>query len=165
MRDYTKVSPSIWSSPRFLGLKSDEARLLMLYIVTNKHQTSAGVYALPEGYARVDLGDWPEAKYRAAFRNIIDAGLIRFDIETSEVMVERWFRHNPPMSVKHFVGSIRIIDRQIKSEGLREAAREACEQAWADVQSARQKEAERSTPNQKVSPLLRTAQLSSVVRT
>ena len=32
---------------------------------------------------------------------LVQADLIRFDAQTSVVMITRWFKHNPPMNADH----------------------------------------------------------------
>lgn len=130
MREYSKISPSVWRSQKFNNLPSDRERYLFLYLLTNAHQNSAGCYALMEGYACFDLR-WAVEHYRIAMGALGAAKLISFDLNTSEVLIERWFRHNPPMNYKHKIGTSRIID-QIQSPTLREVAREALNTVWEE---------------------------------
>ncbi len=123
MRDYSKISPALWQSARFNNLPSDDGRYLYLYLLTSSHQTSAGCYQLPDGYAFSDL-QWPLERYEAARQQLVEADLICFNSETSVVMITRWFKHNPPMSKSHLTGIERVLER-IPSDPLREAAQEA----------------------------------------
>jgi hypothetical protein len=100
MRGYSKISPALWDSERFTSLPSDDGRYLYLYLLTSRHQTSAGAYRLPDGYASTDLR-WTEERYAEARKLLVDADLIRFDSQTSVVMITRWFKHNPPMNASH----------------------------------------------------------------
>ena len=52
---FTKVHPAIWRSQRFMGLASNDAKLLHLYFLTSEHQNSAGAYVIPDGYVAADL--------------------------------------------------------------------------------------------------------------
>ena len=65
MRDYSKVSPKLWRSPRYRSLESGDARLLYLYFLTCEHQSSAGCFRLPVAYAASDLG-WTENRFTDA---------------------------------------------------------------------------------------------------
>jgi hypothetical protein len=105
---FSKVSPAVWRSRRFTGLSNTEAKLLYLYFVTSEHQTSIGAYSIPTGYALADLG-WQAPAYEAARAELVRAGLIVFDDEAETVYVERWFKHSPPMNVKHLQGCQRLI--------------------------------------------------------
>lgn len=110
MRDFSKVSPSLWHSERFIGLASDDARYTYLYLLTSEHQTSAGCYRLPDAYAAADLR-WPVERYEQARSELVKAGLIRFDAAASVLMITRWFRFNPPMNPKHHQGIRHILER------------------------------------------------------
>lgn len=119
-REFSKVSPAMWRSKRFLALPDDRSRLLHLYLLTCQHQNSAGCYRLPEGYATADLG-WPIEHYREAREKLEAAALIAYDGESEEVFIMGWFRINPPMNPKHAAGIItRISD--IESDAVREVA-------------------------------------------
>lgn len=120
MRVFSKISPALWQSKRFARLKSDNAKLLFMYLLTCTHQNSAGCYHLPDGYACSDL-DWSQEKYSAALDFLVEAKLIQFDPECEDVMIERWFKHNPPMNPKHQKGIERMLD-SIQSETLRNAS-------------------------------------------
>src|SRR5262245_35911185 len=133
-REFTKVSPRLWQSPRFRELQSD-AKLVFVYLLTSEHQNSAGCYRLPDGYATADLR-WPHDRYRSARDQLVKAGMIKFDPEESVVLIERWFDHNPPMSVSHLIGVERVLER-IDSDELREAALEALSESWNAIQTQR----------------------------
>ena len=110
MRDFSKVSPSLWHSERFNNLASDDARFAYLYLLTCEHQTSAGCYRLPDAYAAADLR-WPIDRYQHARSELASAGLINFDTVASVMMITRWFRFNPPMNEKHLKGIRHILER------------------------------------------------------
>lgn len=141
MRDFSKISPSVWQSDRFNNLQSDDGRYLYLYLLTSSHQTSAGCYQLPDGYACSDLR-WELERYKQSRDQLVSADLIQFDAEASVVMVTRWFRHNPPMSESHLLGVERILER-IHSQSIREAAQEALQDSWNSVQAQKAVAAQR----------------------
>jgi hypothetical protein len=128
-REWSKISPALWRSPRFIGLQGSDERLLLVYYMTSDHMNSSGCYRLPDGYAIADLG-WTMERYRAARPPLIEADLISFDPRTEEVFVHRWFKHNPPTNAKHAKGARRLINK-IDSDDLREKAEaEFCETDW-----------------------------------
>jgi hypothetical protein len=110
MRDFNKVSPALWQSSRFADLPSDDGRYLYLYLLTCPHQNSAGCCWLPDGYACNDLR-WEPERYRTARQSLADAGLIQFDAESGFVLIERWFKHNPPMNQSHHKGIINQLEK------------------------------------------------------
>jgi hypothetical protein len=128
-REWSKVSPALWRSPRFLGLQGSDERLLLVYYMTGDHMNSSGCYRLPDGYAIADLG-WTLERYRTARDLLVSAGLISVDQTTEEVFVNRWFKHNPPTNAKHAKGARRLINK-IDSDDLRLMAEaEFCETDW-----------------------------------
>jgi hypothetical protein len=141
MREFSKISPAVWQSARFNNLPSLEGRYLYLYLLTSRHQTSAGCYQLPDGYACTDLG-WPIERYTDARRELSEAGLIGFDPEASVVMITRWFKHNPPMSASHLTGIERILER-LASDEIRMAAQEALRESWESIEAEKAAKASR----------------------
>ena len=107
-RQFSKVSPAVWGSKRFVTLPTTEAKLLYLYFLSNEHNNSAGAYRVREGYALADLG-WQREVYRQCVANLVEAELVAYDDEAEEVYVLRWFKHNPPQNEKHAQGCKRII--------------------------------------------------------
>ncbi|MEW9805298.1 hypothetical protein ABUE31_04780 [Mesorhizobium sp. ZMM04-5] len=118
-RDFTPVSPSIWSSPAFLRLDGD-GRQLHLYLITGPHQNSAGCCRLREGYVLADLG-WQSKQYRTALANVIAADLVMHDPATHETYVKKWFKHrgNIPTNKDHAKGTMKLIS-SIASDDIRE---------------------------------------------
>ena len=133
MRDYSKISPAVWQSARFNSLPSDDGRYLYLYLLTCSHQTSAGCYTLPEGYACSDL-HWSPERYSAAREQLVAADLVHFDSQGEVILITRWFKHNPPMSESHLVGIERQLER-LPSLTLYEESQTALQAAWEAVQA------------------------------
>jgi hypothetical protein len=133
MRDFSKVSPTLWQSSRFMDLPSDEGRLLYLYLylylLTCPHQNSAGCFWLPDGYACNDVG-WEAKRYESARQTLIDADLIQFDEANQAVLIERWFKHNPPMNKSHAMGIEKVLVRCTSPE-LQQDCHDALMEAWA----------------------------------
>jgi len=114
-RNFTMVSPEIWSSPRFAAQDSD-GKTLLLYFITGPHQNNSGCARVKEGYALADLG-WDAKLYRAKRKGLHDAELI--DVDGEEVYVQRWYEHCAPGNIKHARGIITNINK-IESDRLRE---------------------------------------------
>lgn len=142
MRDFSKVSPTLWHSERFNSLTSDDAKLTYLYLLTSEHQNSAGCYRLPDAYAAADLR-WQLDRYRAARVELENAGLIRFDASASVVMITRWFRFNPPMNSSHLKGIKHILARLPSQQIWEEAAAELDELTEAAAKAAEEGTANR----------------------
>ena len=134
MRDFSKISPTVWQSERFNSL-SDKSKLVYLYLLTNGHQTRAGCYWLPEGYACSDLR-WPVDRYQKALKALVAADLVRWDESAKVIGITRWFKHNPPVSPDHLIGVERELAR-LPSEGIAKEALQAAQEAWASFQTAK----------------------------
>lgn len=120
MRDFSKVSPKLWRSPRFRSLDSDDAKLLYVFLLSCEHQTSAGCFRLPDAYAASDLA-WDAERLHTARVQLIEVGLVVHDSGTDEYFVPRWFWHNPITNPKHMKGAERLIS-ELDSDHVREAA-------------------------------------------
>lgn len=116
-REFNMVSPALWGSEKFASV-SRSAKLLHLYVMTSPHQTSAGGYRLPAGYAAEDLHCDPD-EFGADLAELVKAGLLLHDPDSKEVYVVGWFRFCAPANQKHAIGAHRLISK-IASDRLRE---------------------------------------------
>ena len=128
MRDFNKVSPTLWQSSRFMDLPSDGGRFLYLYLLTCPHQNSAGCFWLPDGYACNDLC-WDAKRYQQARQELVAADLIQFDKGNQVVLIKRWFKHNPPMNKSHAIGIEKVLIRCTSPE-LQQECHDALMEAW-----------------------------------
>jgi hypothetical protein len=119
MREFTKLNPAIFDDSRFRSVSWIE-KTVYLYLMGGKHQTSAGCYKIPDGYAATDLNCDIET-YAAARRALVTVGLVAFDEATSEIYILGWFIENPICNPKHAAGTERLI-MQIESEVIQEVA-------------------------------------------
>jgi hypothetical protein len=94
MRDYGKVHSAFWSSPTVAAL-SDDAKLLALYLMTCQHNTIAGVFRLPDGYASEDLG-WGPKRVAQGFDELFENGFARRCNATKWVWICKHLIWNPP---------------------------------------------------------------------
>src|SRR6185295_18170323 len=116
--------------------------LAFVYLLTSEHQNIAGCYSLLDGYATADLG-WPLDQYQRAREQLVEAGMIKFDPNESEVMIDGWFNHNPPMNDDHYVGIERQLEG-IESDLIREAAERALGEVWDAIQEQRHTKSQKS---------------------
>lgn len=130
-QDFTKVSPAVWRSKRFLAL-DDAGKVLYLYTLTCEHQNNTGCFRLPDAYASADLG-WPVEKYLEHLDKLVTADLLAVDTENSMIYVCRWFKHCPPTNNSHAIGIAKNIAK-IDSDLLRERAETEFAQADAERQ-------------------------------
>lgn len=122
-REWSKVSPEVWRSPRFLSIGDVGAGLLWHYYVAGPHANSSGCSCIPDGYVLADFSSfrWTAKHLDDARKLLIKTELISYDSKTNEVFVDRWFTHNPPTNPSHAKGAMKLIGR-IASDTLREKA-------------------------------------------
>ena len=106
MRDYAKISTTLWRSKKFRSV-TDEARLFYLYLHTCSHVNSVGCFILPMGYIKADLG-WNEDAINKAIDSLSKAYLIGFDHSEEIVRIVDYNKHDPFTNPKHAMGAIKI---------------------------------------------------------
>jgi len=78
---YFRVSPRVWDE-RW----SEDARVLWLYLLTNRHRLAEGLYRLPKGYIETDLG-WSAQRLAKPFAELLADGCVRYDENASVVLL------------------------------------------------------------------------------
>ncbi|QBX33912.1 hypothetical protein E4191_03665 [Paracoccus liaowanqingii] len=106
MRDYAKISCTLWGSRKFRSLP-DDAKLLYLYLHTCQHVNSVGCYVLPEGYATADL-EWNVEQVRNGIEMLLKADLIAFDRTENLVRIVDFLKYDPFANPKHAAGAVKI---------------------------------------------------------
>ena len=101
---YTRVENRFWQDEKMRNV-SDDARYLMLYLLTSPHRNILGFYFLPFPYACFDLG-WDEKRFKKALEELLNTGGIAYDTISHVVLVKNYLKHNPlenPNQVKHAI--------------------------------------------------------------
>jgi hypothetical protein len=117
MREFSKVSPTIWKSQKFKRLPDLESRHVYLYLLSCPHGNSSGCFDLHPMYAAADLDMLPEV-YAKAIGSICEVGLIEFDKAFNTVRIVNWEAFNEPTNPKHAHGLL-VQLRVASSEVLR----------------------------------------------
>lgn len=107
---YTRVESRFWQDEKMRSI-SDDARYLMLYLLTSPHRNIVGFYFLPSPYACFDLG-WDEKRFMKALRELLDIGTVKYDINTHVVLIHNYLKHNPlenPNQVKSAIERLEEI--------------------------------------------------------
>lgn len=107
MRDYAKISCSIWNSRKFRSLKDDDAKLLYFYLHTCRHVNSVGCFILPPGYATTDLG-WSEERFRQALDRLCTASLTGWEEAENLVRIVDYLKQDPLTNPSHAAGAVRV---------------------------------------------------------
>lgn len=110
MRDYSKVSPTVWRSKKFRSLPDVLSRHVYLYLLTCPHANSAGCFDLHPMYACADLGI-TEKQYGDCLANLVTVGLVAWDDAENTVLIENWIEYNAPANPKHAMGMLAQLDQ------------------------------------------------------
>lgn len=110
MRDFNKVSTTLWRSRKFRALPDDDARMAYMYLLTCPHGNSAGCFDIHPLYACADLG-WAMEAYRKALDSLIKGGLIEFDEAENTVLILNWDEFNEPTNPKHAIGLLNQLEQ------------------------------------------------------
>lgn len=109
MREFGKVFCSIYESPDFRAL-SEDGRTLVLYLLTCKHATIAGVFRLPDGYACDDL-QWSSERVCEGFENLSGKGFATRCAATMWVWVAKYLEWNPPENPNQRKAAMKVVAR------------------------------------------------------
>lgn len=120
MREFCKVSPTVWRSKKFRSLPSMEARHVYLYLLTCPHANSAGCFDIHPLYAAADTG-LSEEYFLYCIGTLSEAGLIEWDGVENTVLIGNWVEFNGPQNPKHALGILSQLS-QVSSETLRTKA-------------------------------------------
>jgi len=107
MRDYGKIYNSFWSSPT-TGRMSDDAKLLAIYLMTCSHNTIAGVFRLPDGYAAEDLG-WTPERVSNGFVELSANGFANRCETTKWVVIHKHLDWNPPENPNQAKAAVKVM--------------------------------------------------------
>jgi uncharacterized phage protein (TIGR02220 family) len=104
-RRYNCVATGFW---RGQVRRSDQAKLLAAYLLTNDHTRPGGLYLLPLGYVGLDLG-WTLARARAALDELIRAGAAVYDEDRELIFVTDWHRHDTLANPSAALAAARLV--------------------------------------------------------
>lgn len=94
MREYGQLQIEFWSDPKVLQL-SDQAKILMVYLITGPHSNSLGCMRVPTGYIQDDL-NWERDTVETRCEELVKQGLVHRDWKTGWTLLPRFLKHNPP---------------------------------------------------------------------
>jgi hypothetical protein len=107
---YTRVESRFWQDEKMRAV-SDDARYLMLYLLTSPHRNILGFYFLPAPYACFDLG-WDEKRFLKGLQELLQTGRVKYDERAHVVLVMNYIKYNPfenPNQVKSALGKLDTI--------------------------------------------------------
>ncbi len=117
MREFCKVSPTVWRSKKFRSLPNIEARHVYLYLLTCPHANASGCFDIHPMYAAADLG-LSDIQFRDCINTLSEAGLLEWDDAENTVLIGNWVEFNGPQNPKHALGILSQL-AQVSSDTLK----------------------------------------------
>jgi hypothetical protein len=102
-RRYHRVLTSIWDEPW-----TDDVRLVALYLLSNRHRTTEGIYRLPLSYAAEDLG-WPTERLGDALKSLIDDEFVRYDPQAKVVLIRNALKVQKPENPNQIKAAVKAV--------------------------------------------------------
>ena len=110
---YNKVQSNFWISSDVM--KWDKNTIFIaLYILTNQHRSSEGIYRLPKAYVSEDANFEPH-EVEKAFEELIESDFIRYDSETSVIMITKALKYQTVNNPNHQKAALKILKPLPKS--------------------------------------------------
>jgi hypothetical protein len=118
---YTRVESKFWQDEKMRAV-TDDARYLMLYLLTSPHRNIMGFYFLPVPYACFDLG-WDEKRFSKGLNELLKIQVIRYDQGSHVVLIQNYLKHNPLENPNQVKSAIDRLGEMPQTSLFREFAR------------------------------------------
>lgn len=117
---YRSIDLRTWTDPKFVRL-SARAKLVFLYLITNRHSHMCGLYHFIPEVGQIETGIGP-TEWGGAMKELVEAGMIEYDNENMLVYVKKMAQHQMSND-SCWVGASRHVDAiaecEIKQEFIR----------------------------------------------
>ena len=104
----------MWQSPDFVAL-SMQAKLCYIYLCSCCHCNQIGYFRIPLAYMAADMGMTPTDAAKVV-KELESAGFVRFDADTSRMLIRSYLKWNPPDSIKNLKAMAKVFDQMEASE-------------------------------------------------
>lgn len=111
---YAKIYDRMWQNPDFVAL-SMQAKLCYTYLCSCCHCNQIGYFRIPLAYMAADMGMTP-ADAAKVVKELESAGFVRFDADTSRMLIRSYLKWNPPDSIKNLKAMAKVFDQMEASE-------------------------------------------------
>ena len=117
--EYANIYSQIWKDKKIKKL-SPEGKVCFIYTFTNSSVTPSGIYNFDPEVARVETG-LKNSKFKKAFKEIIDNGLIKWDEEENLIWVVNKFKYTPksPTIIRSIVRELIQSEHSFSKEFLK----------------------------------------------
>ncbi|ADQ13712.1 hypothetical protein [Halanaerobium hydrogeniformans] len=104
---YNKVQSNFWISNKVIRWDKNTI-FIALYILTNQHRSSEGIYRLPKSYVSEDT-NFTTQEVEEAFEELIESDFVRYDIETSVIMITKALKYQSINNPNHQKAALKIL--------------------------------------------------------
>ncbi len=111
---YAKIYDRMWQNPTFAAL-SMQAKLCYTYLCSCCHCNQIGYFRIPLAYMAADMG-MATADAAKVVKELESAGFVRFDADTSRMLIRSYIKWNPPDSIKNLKAMAKVFDQMEDSE-------------------------------------------------
>jgi hypothetical protein len=111
---FYRVGPSVWDEQW-----DDDTRLTALYLLTNGHRNTEGIFRMPLAYAYTDLG-WEADRFLRAFDKLIAAGFVKYDASAHVVWIVKALAWQTPTNPNQIKGAIKALKALPKTPLIRD---------------------------------------------
>ena len=111
---YAKIYDQMWQNPDFVAL-SMQAKLCYTYLCSCCHCNQIGYFRIPLAYMAADMGMTPTDAAKVV-KELESAGFVRFDADTSRMLIRSYLKWNPPDSIKNLKAMAKVFDQMEASE-------------------------------------------------
>lgn len=92
--NYVRFCPRFWIDEKVLSL-SEDAKILLFYILTCPHRTVEGLFRLPKPYICADL-EWSMERLAEPFAELLRQGFIRYDETVGVILIINALKYQYP---------------------------------------------------------------------
>lgn len=100
---YHRIGSRIWHE-RW----DDDTMLVALYLLTNEHRTSEGIYRLPLEYGATDRR-WPMKRFSRAFDVLVAENFVEYDPDAQVVLIVNALKWQQPGNPNQKKGAMRKL--------------------------------------------------------
>jgi len=115
---YCRIKTKFWTDEK-MRKRSDDAKLLALYLLSSPHANMIGCYVLPKLYACEDLG-WSPQRFGKAFAELLQDGFVKYDEETRLLLIPNYLKHNPIENKNQAIAAAKVVIELPRSPLLQE---------------------------------------------
>lgn len=117
MARYTRVYTQFWTDEKVIRL-SEDARTLLLYLLTCPHGNMLGIFVLPDLYACADL-KWAPERYDKALTELRQHELVVKDDALQVIWLQNYLKHNPIENPSQAAAAVKVVEELPRTPLLR----------------------------------------------